>query len=75
MTPEQIERIYMTPRQVADATGHTIVTVNNWIRYRRWLKAIDILGRPHILRSDFREFQKNHPELCVGLLNQDQSGE
>lgn len=69
MDLKQVAEIYMTVKEIAQATGHTEVTVRGWLHYHRFIPFDRTLGKPLVLRSDFREFQKNHPELCKGLLN------
>ena len=63
MTPQEIERVYITVPEIMFESGQDRNTVYNWLKYHGFMAYENVLGRPVVRREVFAEFKREHPEL------------
>lgn len=59
----EIERKFLTVRQVAEEAGVPDTQVHNWAKYYRYFEFSYLMGKPLVRRADFEKFKQEHPEL------------
>ena len=59
---EEMQSQYIDISEIVRDSGAERGSVNNWLRYHRFMPYTRVFGRIVVLRTDYEQFKRDHPE-------------